>query len=127
MSVDQGDVDNDGRLEIFTTDMKPYDSGVHTLASWLPMMATMPQVEPRADPQRVRNVLQMRGADGRYHDEAIARSVDATGWSWSGKFGDLDERAKYADVPNVNARRRRSGGCQCICEQPNRLEVGLNS
>jgi hypothetical protein len=35
-------------------------------------------------------VLQVRGADGRFHNQAYARAVDATGWSWSGKFGDLD-------------------------------------
>src|SRR5205823_5127207 len=84
------DIDNSGRFALFTTDMKPYDIGVPTLASWLPMMATMPQRHAPGDIQVMQNVLQIRGADGRYHDEAASRGVSATGWSWSGKFGDLD-------------------------------------
>ena len=35
------------------------------------------------------NVLQVKHGD-RYQDEGYARRVDAAGWSWSGKFGDLD-------------------------------------
>jgi hypothetical protein len=90
MSIDQGDVDNDGVPELFATDMKPYDVGTQTFASWLPLMARMPQIHAADDPQVMENVLQVRGADGRFHNQAYARAVDATGWSWSGKFGDLD-------------------------------------
>jgi enediyne biosynthesis protein E4 len=90
MSFDQGDIDNDGRPELFAADMKPADLSTYTLASWLPMMATMPQTHAPDDPQVMENVLQVRGADGRFHNQAYAHGVDATGWSWSSKFGDLD-------------------------------------
>ncbi len=35
------------------------------------------------------NVLQVRRGD-RFVNEGYDRKIDATGWSWSGKFGDLD-------------------------------------
>ena len=47
------------------------------------------------------NVLQVRGADGAFHNQAYARGVDATGWSWSAKFGDLDNDG-FLDLYVVN-------------------------
>lgn len=101
MSFDQGDTDNDGVPELFSTDMKPYDIAVPTLAQWLPMMATMPQRHPPGDIQVMANVLQVRDRRGRYHDQAERRGVSATGWSWSGKFGDLDNDG-WLDLYVVN-------------------------
>jgi enediyne biosynthesis protein E4 len=101
MSIDQGDIDNDGSPELFATDMKPYDVGTRTLASWLPMMATMPQQHAPGDIQVMENVLLVRGADGKFRNQAYARGVDATGWSWSGKFGDLDNDG-FLDLYVVN-------------------------
>ena len=53
----------------------------------------MPQRHAPGNIQVTANVRQVRGADGRYRDEAAARGVSATGWSWRGKFGDLDNAA----------------------------------
>jgi len=100
MSFDQGDVDNDGRLELFATDMKPYDKGVATLATWQPMMAALYSPVPLGDPQIIENVLQVRGEQG-FRNQAYARGVDATGWSWSGVFGDLDNDG-WLDLYVVN-------------------------
>jgi hypothetical protein len=89
MSIDHGDVDGDGVGEFLTTDMKPYHRDPHTLASWLPLMAQGDHVRMRGDPQVMENVLQVW--DGaRYQNQAYERNIDASGWSWSGKFGDLD-------------------------------------
>ncbi len=101
MSLDWGDLDNDGGFELFATDMKPYAIDTATLAAWLPVMATMPAKHAPGDPQIMDNVLQVRGADGRWHNEAFRRGVDATGWSWSGKFGDLDNDG-FLDLYVVN-------------------------
>lgn len=90
MGFDLGDIDNSGQQAIFATDMKPVQQDVTTLAAWLPMMAQMSHNVPRDDPQIMENVLQMRGRDGRWQNQAYMHMVDATGWSWSGKFGDLD-------------------------------------
>jgi hypothetical protein len=70
--------------------MKPDTIDVGTLAAWLPMMQKMPERHPPGDRQTMANVLQLRGPDGHWREEAAARGIDATGWSWAGLFGDLD-------------------------------------
>ncbi|HWQ15273.1 MAG TPA: CRTAC1 family protein [Roseiflexaceae bacterium] len=101
MSLDAGDLDNDGDLEIFATDMKPYDQSVATLARWLPMMQALPRPLSSGGPQINENVLQFRQPDGRYRNEAYERFAAATGWSWSGKFGDLNNDG-FLDLYVVN-------------------------
>ncbi|HMO59323.1 MAG TPA: CRTAC1 family protein [Roseiflexaceae bacterium] len=90
MSLDVADIDNDGVPEIMATDMKPVGKDTSTLASWLPMMKLMTRPLTSDDPQHAENTLQVRGSDGRWRNEAYERFVDSSGWSWSGKFGDLD-------------------------------------
>lgn len=101
MSIDWGDLDNDGRIALFTTDMNPPDTSPAVLAEWLPMIqATQEQREPD-DRQIAQNVLLQRGADNVWRNEAPQRNVDATGWSWAGRLGDLD-RDGYLDLYVVN-------------------------
>jgi hypothetical protein len=101
MSFDLGDIDNNGTQEIFATDMKPISQEIEILAAWLPVMNKMTRPASSADPQFVENVLQMRGADGRFDNRAYERVIDATGWSWSSKFGDLDNDG-FLDIYVVN-------------------------
>jgi len=101
MSFDWGDVDNNGAVELFSTDMKPMAFDVDTMVTWLPMMATMKEDRAFGSNQTTANVLQVRDATGRYKDQAITRGVDAAGWGWSGKFGDLDQDG-YLDLYVVN-------------------------
>ncbi len=101
MSIDWGDLDNDGRIALYTTDMNPADVSPAVLAEWLPMIqATQEQREPD-DRQITQNVLLQRGADNVWRNEAPQRGVDASGWSWAGRFGDLD-RDGFLDLYIVN-------------------------
>ena len=89
MSIEWGDIANDGGLALFTTDMDPYDTSTVNLARWLPMMNALAEPHRVGDPQRMANVLQVH--NGRsWRNRASALGVEATGWSWAARFGDLD-------------------------------------
>ncbi len=90
MSLDAGDIDNDGVEEIFGTDMRPASSDTDVMAEWLPLMETMDDTDDPFDPQRIRNVLQANRGDGTFDEVGERAGIDAAGWAWSGRFGDLD-------------------------------------
>ncbi len=101
MGLDTGDVDNDGQPELFASDMNPYDTSVETMTRWLPMMHALDKPRPMGDPQFNENMLFKRGPDGSYANVSAERRVNATGWSWSGEFGDLDNDG-FLDLYVVN-------------------------
>ena len=86
MSYAAGDVDNDGRFELFAADMKPYRDDAKTRDAWGDLGTASPPDEVQVNA----NVLLAADAEGGYRDRAEQAGVDATGWSWSAKFGDLD-------------------------------------
>jgi hypothetical protein len=103
MSFDQGDVDNDGHPEIFAADMKPYseDDMMDMMPVMDDMMEGMTRQSVTADRQSMENMLQFQVAPGDYLDLAPDWGVDGTGWSWSSKFGDLDNDG-FLDLYSVN-------------------------
>lgn len=101
MSLDVGDIDNNGRAEIFATDMKPANKDLATMARWLPMMKLMTKPLTSSDPQHVENTLQVSDGNGHWSNQGYERFVDSSGWSWSGKFGDLDNDG-FLDIYVVN-------------------------
>ena len=90
MSFDSGDIDNDGRWELFAADMHPYSEEPEIMGQWLPVMETMPPPSPDDGPQVMANVLQKRQGNG-WSDQAEAWRIPYSGWSWSAQFGDLDQ------------------------------------
>ena len=89
MSLDAGDIDNDGINEVFSSDMKPYAGDAQGALALQPILDTINEGRVgQQDPQITANVLQ---SVGTFVDTAPTAGVDATGWSWSGKFGDLDQ------------------------------------
>ena len=99
MSFAAGDVDNDGREEIFAADMKPFEETEDMMVAWSPLMETMVDMED--DSQIIENVFQVPGRIGEYTNEAGARGLQASGWSWSAQFGDLDQDG-FVDLYVVN-------------------------
>ena len=92
MGFAEGDTDNDGSYEIMATDMRPYRRDAETNAIWEPALEGSKSMQPNDGLQFVANALQFRGrgADSVFEERAGEMGVDATGWSWSVQFGDLD-------------------------------------
>ncbi|MBZ0288244.1 MAG: CRTAC1 family protein [Anaerolineae bacterium] len=99
MSLDSGDINNDGLNEVFSTDMLPYpgdDLGATVMPPILDDLNNGRDLN--ADPQITANVLQSIGTPA---DTAVQAGIDATGWSWSSKFGDLNQDG-FLDLYIVN-------------------------
>ncbi|MEM7115258.1 MAG: CRTAC1 family protein [Chloroflexota bacterium] len=101
MSLAVGDVDNNGRYELFAADMFPYSNDPEIADQWQPIIENMTHDLVEGDPQQMANVLQVQDENGSFIDGAAGMGVDATGWSWSSKFGDLNQDG-HLDLYVVN-------------------------
>lgn len=101
MSIEWGDLDNRGELAVYTTDMNPGTVSTEVLAIWLPVLSTLEEKHGSNDPQIMANVLQVRDQTGQWRNEAPQRGIDATGWTWAARFGDLDNDG-YLDLYITN-------------------------
>ncbi len=101
MSFDAGDIDNDGRWELFAADMHPYATDEATTAAWEPLTEMMMHEPVPGDPQMMENILQVRNENGGFVNAAAAWNINYSGWSWSSKFGDLDQDG-FVDLYIVN-------------------------
>ena len=100
MGYAEGDLDNDGTVELLAADMQPYREGADVDSAWAPIWNGQ-RPEQGDEVQIVANVLQVRAADGSYVNRAPERGLAATGWTWSVQFGDLDHDG-LLDVYAVN-------------------------
>lgn len=102
MSYDFADLNNDGNSEIFSTDMKPYTNDQATVDAWQPILDSLYTNNPDPDdPQIIENVVLQQTSDLTFNNISDRIGVDASGWSWSGKFGDLDQDG-FLDLYIVN-------------------------
>ncbi|MEM7095153.1 MAG: CRTAC1 family protein [Actinomycetota bacterium] len=101
MSYDAADLDGDGRTEFFATDMAPLPS--ESLDDWREVIADM-EAAPQPDEVQIPENVLLRAGDDGFANEGAAVGIDATGWSWSGLFGDLDNDGAQ-DLYVVNGMR----------------------
>lgn len=101
MTTEWGDLANDGRLTLFTTDMNPYDISPRTMAAWMPVIDKLAPHHRADDIQIMANVLMVGDGRGGWQNQATPRGVDASGWSWAARYGDLDQDG-YLDLYIVN-------------------------
>lgn len=90
MSLDFADLNRDGYDEIFTVDMLSRDAE-RRLLQRNNMTLTMPPpgaIEDR--PQNSRNMLYLNRGDGTYAEIAQFSGLEASEWSWSPVFLDVD-------------------------------------
>jgi enediyne biosynthesis protein E4 len=100
MGFSSSDVDNNGTFELFATDMKPRFDDLATIAKWMPFIERTYQKLQYSNLQRAENVLQTWTGHG-FVNRAYEQNIDATGWSWSAQFGDLDNDG-FEDLYIVN-------------------------
>ncbi len=96
MGSDVGDFNNDGRLDVLTLDMKPEDEVVlKSSVGADPYNIYRFKLEYGYHYQFPRNMLQLNRGNlnakgARFSEIAELAGVDATDWSWSALFCDLD-------------------------------------
>jgi len=90
MAIDMGDVNRDGRVDFFSVDMLSKDT--RTLKTQIPTHTTLPKRPGVIDdrPQLQRNTLFLNRGDTSFAQIAELAGVEASGWSWSTMFLDVD-------------------------------------
>ncbi len=98
MGADMADVNNDGYLDIFVTDMlpEPLDrmKQVTTFESWDKYSYN---VRNDYHNQFTRNMLHLNNGDGSFSEIGRLAGVEATDWSWGALFFDMDNDG-YKDI-----------------------------
>lgn len=91
MGTDQGDVNNDGRIDLFVADM----AATTPEQDQRSMAAARELIREDADsstvaPQVLRNTLFLNTGFDRFLEAGALAGVDATDWTWAVRFEDLD-------------------------------------
>ena len=92
MGVDLGDVDNDGRIDLLTTDMAAtsHEKDQRGMA-YSRNLRHVPTEDASPDaPQYSRNALFLNTGTGRCLEAAALAGLGATDWTWSVRFEDFD-------------------------------------
>jgi hypothetical protein len=98
MGADLADLNNDGALDIVTTDMLPEDEyRVKTLTRFEQYHVENMKYRSSFHYQFPQNTLQMNQGDGRFAELAFMAGIAATDWSWGALSFDFDNDG-YKDI-----------------------------
>ena len=91
MGSDMADINNDGWLDIFTTDMLPEDDyRLKTTTRFDPYNSRNARLKNDFHHQFASNCLQVNNGDGTFSEIAGYAGTQATDWSWSALCFDFD-------------------------------------
>ncbi|HEX6428165.1 MAG TPA: VCBS repeat-containing protein, partial [Niastella sp.] len=91
MGADMGDINNDGLVDIFTTDMLPdNDYRLKTLGAFDNIDQYRNKLQIGFYHQYMKNCLQLNNGNGTFSDVANYSGVSATDWSWGALLFDAD-------------------------------------
>jgi hypothetical protein len=90
MGIDVADIDRDGRDDLFVTDMLSRDPRLRKtqVSDHHPVFSQIGNFQDR--PQTPRNTLFWNRGDGSFAEVAYAAGLEASDWSWSPVFLDVD-------------------------------------
>ena len=107
MGSDTGDINNDGLLDLITTDMTPEDHyRSKTNMASMSTEAFNTLVESGAHRQYMTNTLQINTGLGSFSDIANMAGIAFTDWSWSSLLVDLDNDG-WKDIIVSNGIKKR--------------------
>ncbi|MBD1387778.1 VCBS repeat-containing protein [Mucilaginibacter rigui] len=91
MGSDIADINNDGNLDIFTTEMLPEsDKRMKQITSFESFDVIKLKQHDGYYNQFMQNCLQLNNGDGTFSEIAFNAGVSATDWSWGALFFDMD-------------------------------------
>ena len=116
MGADLGDVNNDGRIDLFVSDMASTTHGKdqRTMATARRLVVDPDDASTEA-PQYMRNALYLNTGAGRCLEAANLAGLAATDWTWSVRLEDFDNDGRldlfvtngmYREVNNADLRDR---------------------
>ncbi|MEJ7676674.1 MAG: VCBS repeat-containing protein [Segetibacter sp.] len=91
MGADVADINNDGYMDIVTTDMLPEDEyRQRTMTRFEEYNIENMKFRSTFHYQLVQNTLQLNNGDGTFKETAFLSGMAATDWSWGALFFDFD-------------------------------------